>query len=245
MVMSPEVKARRLAETKEAAAALIEDLPYIRNLLDKAEPERGEVRRLSAILRRLLVDDDLGKIVAPRLGKFELIAPDNNPVYRADSKNPLAYFESGGAVVFGVYLRAAMINAGSAPRALAQFDPEATVGLKLDSFLAQRVLCLNGRWASRRAVVKFAANVASGVHSGSAETEDEKLIQRLRHSVAYRLAGGACSITFNPSPPTGTFVYDANSLDPVLVELLAAATFVVKSPDVRLVEDNIKNELHL
>jgi hypothetical protein len=63
MPISSEKKAKLLLATSEAAAAFVEDMGYIRETLAKADRTTpGEIRRLSAVLRRLLIHHDLRSI---------------------------------------------------------------------------------------------------------------------------------------------------------------------------------------
>jgi hypothetical protein len=65
MAIPPEKKAQLLQATREAAAAFVEDMACIRETLARADKiTPGEIRRLSAILRRLLVDADLDHMFA-------------------------------------------------------------------------------------------------------------------------------------------------------------------------------------
>jgi hypothetical protein len=167
-----------LVATREAAAALSEDMQHIREILNRIDPDRGEVRRLSSILRRLLIDNggDLRNISAPRIGRLMFFAPDNKPVYKADKNRPYAFFGSGGVQAFGIHLRAAAVEAAARPQQLEEFDPKRFIPLQMDNFLSQHVLCLQGRWITRRDAIKYMANIASGVHSGAPKTEIEQTI---------------------------------------------------------------------
>jgi len=251
MKLSPEKKAERLLATREAAAALIEDLPHIREIVDKVEPSRGELRRLSATLRRILCERDLSNVAAPRTGRITLRAPDNKPVMKSADKDPLVFFISGGASILGVYMRASMVDRGGKARELTGFNPYDYVKLRLDNFLSQSVLCLQGEWTSRSDVIKFAANIGSGVHSGTAKEPAHKLLTRIRHSAIFGTTPApdgskAMSMVFNIDAIEGNptpFDYKPDSIDPVLVELLCAAHFLVSSPDVEALENTIKEEL--
>lgn len=248
MPMPEDQRVARITATKEAAAALLEDLQHMREVLARDEHDRGEVRRMSALLRRIVLDGDLPAVAAPRMGRLTLTAPDNKPVYKAEKLGPYPLFQSGGAQVFGVWMRAAMVDRAASARELEGFDPERTVELNIDSFLSQRVVCIEGRWITRKSVIKFAANVASGVHSGSPTDDDEQAIARLRRSVSYSLKGQAAGISFDPGALTvsdAEFSYSPDNLDPVLVELLAAALFLTTSPGVVALEAAIRSEFGL
>ena len=203
---------------------------------------------MSAILRRLLVERDLSLVATPRIGKIVLRAPDNNPIYRSDRASPLAFFASGGAVTFGVWIRAAIVNRGASLATLPDFNPEGFIELSLDGFLSQRVLCLNGNWVSRRAVVKYMANTASGVHSGTATTEEEKLISRMRAAATFSGQGEVMGFSFDPRPvenPTRPFSPRPGAVDAVLVEILCAAHFLLESASVTSLDNAIRSEFRL
>src|SRR5690349_11828921 len=133
MAIPPETKERLLKETREAAAAFIEDIAHVRNTLC-ADPDRGGVRRLSSVLRRLLIDNggDLPRIASPRVGRLMFLEPDNQPVYRADRKHPFSFFGSHGVVVFGAEFRAVAYHAPQSAQDLVGFDPTrmVTVGIE-------------------------------------------------------------------------------------------------------------------
>ena len=64
MGLTEEQKAKMLAGTREAASAFLEDMAYIRQIVAKEVVPRDELRRLSGLLRRFLVDRDLAIIAA-------------------------------------------------------------------------------------------------------------------------------------------------------------------------------------
>lgn len=172
MAMSAKVKAERIAATRDAAIALVEDLEHVREVLKRKLTSRGEIRRLSAVMRRLLVDGDLGRVAAPRIEKLTILAPDRKPYYNVEKSARVLFFASGGAPIFGVNLDAMLLaNAGQTPdvqRRIAELTngiDRQLVPLKPPNFTDQRVLCYHGAWVTRRAAIKHIANVGSGVHS--------------------------------------------------------------------------------
>jgi hypothetical protein len=186
MSMSPEQRAIMLMETKERAAALLDDIQYFRDLSVSRDQSPAELRRVSSVLRRLLIDRDITEVAAPRLGRFTFCAPNNNPFYASACKIPFSFFGSGGMEVFGVKFRSAILDLKSpTPRPPDYVDAMRTVELRLDGFLKQRVLCLEGQWVGRRDVIKYIANVASGVHSGTQATPLDETIWRIRHVAGY------------------------------------------------------------
>lgn len=94
MTLSPERQRQMLLDTREAAAAFVEDLAHIREALQRPSPSRGEIRRLSNVLRRILVDNDgdIRRIAPPRVGKIIFDVPDNNALYVSARSLPFFYF---------------------------------------------------------------------------------------------------------------------------------------------------------
>jgi hypothetical protein len=140
---------------------------------------------------------------------------------------------------------------------LGTVDPGRTIALPTDNFLSQKVLCLQGKWATRRDGIKYMANVASGIHSGRRKTDVEHLLNRIRHAANYAavpLPAGigapgemAASFQFNAQALNDDadlpFSYDPKNIDPVLVEMLATGHFLAISPDILTLETNVTKEL--
>jgi hypothetical protein len=243
MGLSEEKRAQLLESTRNAATVLVEDVGCLREIVSKDFQCPIELRRVSFIVRRLLVDRDLSTIAAPRIGKIWLEAPGNNPIYRAGTSDPYLFFLSGGASIFGVFIKWGMTDRGTKPRTLKDADPSATTKLSFDGFCGQRVLCLNGQWVSRIAVVKYVANKCSAVHSQSPATEVDKTLSRLRSAATISLTEGVAQIAFNLRAienEGAEFEYSKERIDAVLVELLATMHFLVNSPDVIRLEKIIQ-----
>jgi len=238
---------QKLRETQEAAAALMEDLAYLRSLLDTDDPEKADIRRSSAVLRRLLVDGDLSMVAAPRIGRFYLQALDNKPLYVSSRKEPFPFLLSGGAPIFGIWLRCAMVERAGQPRQLPkEFHPDRLVDLRFDNFCRQNVLSFEGQWVSRSDVIKYVANVISGVHSGKLKTDTDSLINRIRHAVTLSVVGDKTTIAFNPDvfhKIDLPIQYDPKAIDPVLFELLVTIHMLVNSPDIVRLEAEIAEGL--
>lgn len=249
MSMSPKQRAIMLRKTKEQAAALLDDIQYLRDLSVSRDQSPAELRRVSSVLRRLLIDRDITDVAAPRLGRFMFCAPNNNPFYAAADKIPFSFFGSGGMEVFGVKFRSAILDLRSpTPRPPDYVDTMRTVELPLDGFLKQRVLCLEGQWVGRRDVIKYIANVASGVHSGTRATPLDETIWQIRHVAGYRKKDGSLSVAFNldalalPDDDM-PFRYSPEMIDPVLLEILATVHYLLISKDTKRLEVIIAAEL--
>jgi hypothetical protein len=192
------------------------------------------------------------------MGRISLLTPDNNPIYAHDKKNPARLFVSGRVRVLGwngmLWVRS-FPGVGHPdnipPEQLypSNFDIGRCVALKLDGFLKQQVICFFGQWISRKAVIKYVANFAAGAHSSDARERDEVILAHLRRSSHISLGETGIHIhlpdvvtdhsrretPFKPLTPA--------SIDPVLIELLAAAHFTAISPDVGELERLVKIEL--
>jgi hypothetical protein len=248
MSMPEELRNAQLLSTREAAAAFIEDMHHLREVVNRFNPSRGEIRRLSGILRRLLIERDIAIVASPRIGRIEFSAPDNKPVYRAERYGPYPLFISCGASLFGTSFRALTFDRRSAPRKIENFDPERTVLLRLDNLLSQKVICSEGQWASRGDVIKYVANVAHGVHSGTPKGKDEdihKMLAVMRRRTILSTDGKSFQIRVDltKSAAETAFSYRPDDIDIVLVEILAAIQCLVSSADVQRLEADIKKEI--
>jgi hypothetical protein len=248
MNLSAEQRAMMLATTKGAAGALMEDLAHLREIAGKAEHSPAELRRSSAVLRRLVVENDLRAVAAPRIGRFRLRIPDYSHFYRSERLTPIDFFGSAGETTLTMY---PAVTAAVARQLEADSPPPGAHRIALahlDGFRDQRVMCLRGAWCSRGAIIKFVANTASGVHTekgpGNAE---EHLIRELRRTLKFtRAADGSTNVTllYDGEKPIGTEgPYDGVSIDPVLSELLSAMKLITESEDVIRLEHLIRAEL--
>jgi hypothetical protein len=258
--LTPDQRTKMLVLSREAANAFVEDMVEIRRVLANEGASTAEVRRLSNILRRLLVGRDLATIAAPRMGRVEILAPDTRPIYKYEKITPLRFCIIGGAKIFGWsgLIRVMAFDGVSHPDQIPpdqlhpkDFNPEARVALRVDNFLAQRVICFRGEWVSRRSIIKYVANVASGVHSTAPKSREDTILALIRALSHIRrdVAGGSVHIQI-PDPQLGQVPQETDfktiapdSIDPVLIELLATARFFVESPDIVSLETGVKIEL--
>jgi hypothetical protein len=92
-------------------------------------------------------------------------------------------------------------------------------------------------------VIKYVANIASGVHSNSALTPEDKTIDRIRRSTIYTFHDGKPRLTIDTGALVPEFRYDQQGLDPLLVELYDTARLLFDSPSIAELERIIKIEL--
>ena len=264
MGMSFDDRKKLLADTQHAAAALIEDMAHVRDVVNSTAPQPSQIRLLSNILRRILVNRELTQVAAPRLGKIHLFAPDNSrETKEVDGLNVLIY-QTGSPLLFPIlkgfcigFHKSGDPEQGTATfnmpwRRPEHFDPVHSV--RLDGFLTQRVLCFRDRWATRLQIIKYAAICASGVHTEAPRSAVDKMLAQSRLALlltqengnpAVKLDVAALGSFFDMTAPPeeSSFSYDPNRIDVVFVELLAAAFYLCRSPDVAHLEEVIRAEL--
>jgi hypothetical protein len=166
---------KQKADTRGAADAFVQDLAHMRRVLAQAPPDRGDLRRMSAILRRLLVNDELQSIAPPRIGLFLIDAPDNKPIIDdAMKERNLQFFASAGATIrydnqTSIAIDHIKLSERDRPPSPFTIDRSKKVALKVPNYLSQKVFYIHGHWITRREVIQYVANIGSGVHSGRAE----------------------------------------------------------------------------
>lgn len=235
--------------THDAAIAFVEDMDHIRGLIAQKEISRTELRHLSAILRRLLVEGDISNIAAPRMGRMEIKAPDNNPIYKNKNLNYLHIFVSGRANIFGwkgvliIWVTPPGVEGAGMFPGETNFDPSRTIDLPLKNFLSQKVIFSKGQWVSRKAVIKYVAQVMSGVHSGAPKTPDDIFLDRIRQGNSVSKSKSGKSELWlrkrETAADNGGLVYRKDEIDMTLIEILATARFLAASPDIAALEKMI------
>jgi hypothetical protein len=199
-------------------------------------------------MRRLLIDNngDLKKIAPPRLGRLMISAPNVKPYIKAGGKKGYDFFAIGGLEVRGINWPTWIMGLGRKYND----DPNEprTVVLSLDGFLGQFVICRNGFWVNRRSIIKYVANIAGGVHSGTPkELEDRTLEECSRVGYYWLNNENQASFTLNLGYPTNVqppaFGYDPKTIEPVLFQLLLSAQFLANSDDIKQLESVIQAEL--
>lgn len=128
----------------ELDQVICEDLAHLEQLWKSESLSNKDIRLSSQIVRRLLLDGDLGKVAASRGVKLSFVAPDNKPLMRCAENGYIAFFQSAGTEVFGFSFRAITTCLTARPHpdmqsAYEGWTPEGTLELRLDSFLRQPV----------------------------------------------------------------------------------------------------------
>src|SRR3954454_12819652 len=94
MTLSAEHRRKMLGATKEQAAAVLEDIQYIRAIAARPDQSVAELRRVSSVLRRLLIERDITAVAAPRIGRLFFTMSDNSRYYAASATKPFIFFGS-------------------------------------------------------------------------------------------------------------------------------------------------------
>ena len=247
MALSEADRQAKIRETHESSWAMVEDIEHIRDVLSKLDPNSGDIRRLSNILRRILIDNsgDLRKIAPPRIGRLHLLVPDILPLIRSGEKQPYAFLSAGIADVFGLSIDAWMAEAPPRARQVDGYQPGRNTEVRMDGFLSQKIICVNGQWATRGDAIKYIANIAHGVHSGTAREPKEELLHRARYMATISLDSMIPTISYDVNASTSgerPINVDRRALDFVLVQLASAARYLTISPDIQRLEEIIRSE---
>jgi hypothetical protein len=222
--------------TAETELAFVEDFRWLAEMINRNPMSHGEIRRSSAVMRRLFPDGrDFQRLCSFHAPKPLLSAHDNRSFYRSADRVVVPFFVSGGRGFLSREMR------GMTPSGWVHLsgDEELSLGdttlLPLEAWLNQRVLCFMGKWITRTNVINYVANRAHGVHSGADKSELDESISKLR-GIAQLAVSPEGNIRLNISTPglyapSTDFTPSPGELDIVLFEYSCAVRFFVESPD--------------
>jgi hypothetical protein len=170
----------------ESRLFVAEDLEFLASW--GSEIQDGDIRRGSATLRRLLVEETYG--TAWRAAGFDreptLIAVDIHNLFARSESHKVALALAAGAHFRGLQIAGFLDNAGSS----ALSAPNDSI-IRPDGYPGERVFNLSefvrspsgyvdGESFSRKDVIKYIANVKGGVHLNPKQRkQEEKLVARL------------------------------------------------------------------
>ena len=171
--------------TPDEIRIVADDLNYLKQW-DSDIPE-GDIRRGSAVLRRLFVDDAYGTAwrAVGESKQPHLVAVDISSIAAAEVIDQVVYAIAAGANFRGISTACMVMNKGSKPVG-SLGPPLSTDGypgereFSLSEFLQSPSGVVEGRVFTRREVIKYISNVKGGVHLGKTEKKAEKkLVARL------------------------------------------------------------------
>ena len=170
----------------EQIRTVVEDLEYLRDTWTGTIPDT-EIRRGSAILRRLLVEDELGRAwrAAGNAQQPTIPAADLEAMLGHYPRRGVACALAGGALHGGIYAAGIIMVDGPKPPEPATRDVELLMNrpYTVPQYLESACAYVRGTPITRRDLVKYMANVKGGVHLGSnshARQRAKELISRVR-----------------------------------------------------------------
>lgn len=203
-----------------------ESLQFVANDLEflgtwGPEMSDGDIRRGSATLRRLVVEETYG--IAWRAVGFEreptVTAVDIHNLFDRNDSHKVALALAAGAHFRGIHIACLLVNAGSSPLAAPDptvVTPDGCPGeriFNLSEFVKSPSGYVSGESFSRRDVIKYIANVKGGVHLNPKQRkQEEKLVARLG-KIDKKMA--------------------VHTTDGLLVELVAIAQAIGRSDDAK------------
>lgn len=231
MPLDPEIAEALRLRSRDSAAAFLEDFDHTRDLLSRKLPTRTDARHLSAILRRLIIEGDLQTIANPRVGEISIIGPDLSLAYLSVAqKKPIAFYAIaflglGTETIYSV--RKSLFD---------NFDHSSKIGKKainIDKYRDQSVIWFDGKWISRREIIRYVANEKSGIHSQGERKFNNEHISLIETTMEIRTTEEIYKISMLDPPsiaPRST--YRPDTLNPVLLEIILSANAIFTSPDI-------------
>lgn len=212
---------------RDGLLAVADDLKFLSGW--GPEIADGDIRRGSATLRRLLVEDAYG--MAWRAVGFArqptLVAVDLWNLVPSDSINIIEFALAAGAEFRGVYLAAMVVNRGNTappapnPAVLRSDGYPGERQYELSEYMGSVSGIVGGLTFTRRDVIKYIANVKGGVHlSPKQRKREEKLVNRLGKIEKKMMV---------------------HNSDGLLVELVAIAQAVGRSDDSRTYVEKVES----
>jgi hypothetical protein len=203
----------------DSLIAVAEDLEYLSQW--GSDISNADIRRGTAILRRLLVEDAYGAawraIGQPKQPSIPAV---DLALMLGNQANQVVFALAGGALFRGVQMACMMMNKGTVPLGGAPPVPIREDGypfermFTLSEYLSSASGVVDGRSFNRREVIKYLANIKGGVHLNAQQRKlEEKLIAKLG-KIERKIM--------------------VHSTDGLLVEAVAIAQSVGNSKDARL-----------
>jgi hypothetical protein len=240
MTLDPKTKSALIEQTRDAAAAFLEDFDHFKSLLSSADVKRDDARRISASLRRLLNENDLRIVANPRAGKIRILGSDFSQVYLEAAKNTkvVAFY---GVDPAGPAFPFHSMSVGEWPNFIEQKSE-----MEFDRFRDQRIIFFGKKWISRSSVIRYVANEKQGVHSGK-EAKDIAIndaLSRIEAATQIRIQNGRVHITNKDHPlDAQKSTYTKNAFTIPLAVMMSTAFMLVKSSDVIRLADIIRLEI--
>ena len=243
--LTSEQREQMRESTRSAAHALSDDLKHMREVIAKEQFTAGDLRRISNQLRRILVNGDLRKVAAPRVAKILIEAPQLKAFHHFNEKHPIDLF-SGGKLVFRHMEMGNFLLSNKSAFGLGGESPDETVSLNVEQFIAQRVICFKGRWATRTDIIKYVGIAAHGIHSEDAGKDPQfQFLETVKQFARIDFSNGMPHIAANidalKDPPL-PWKPKKDQIDLSLMQLMSTAQYLVTSAEVIEMERVIDSE---
>lgn len=220
----------------ERELVVLEDLEHLCSVVSKPDPENVDLRVITPILRRLLVEKELEKITNIRRLPLSIQVPDTRAVVRACKGAKIAVYQSASVSIFGVYIATLMLSQGRQSPRLPGYHPDLKTSMSLVDFRHQQVFFAGGQFITREAVIKYVANKAGGVHFDDNRKGDNHRLDMVRKMIEISLPTNqpGPSISVSPIPRSSVIPrleISTQHIDPVLLEILCTGRFLCESPE--------------
>jgi hypothetical protein len=232
---------------------LVEDLAFIRETLAKHNADASNVRRIAVLLRRILLEGDLRKCGAPRIGRVLLSAPDNRKSIESSAKDWVFYM-AGLPPMFGIQFdtmgpfatgnKSLLRSHGSS---LFLPDIQNTIFTRMysnntDGFLSDPVARHGATLIRRLDVINYICYKGHGVHSSEESKVIYDLIENARFAFTILPNGGTIETTVGDLGARRPSRNRRNHLDFALLHLFSTAYYLCNSPEVQRLEKEIARE---
>lgn len=226
-------KEKRLNSTREMAFNLADDLKHIRQIVTHEKPTSGDIRRISGQLRRMLIDGDLARVAAPRLQKLKIVAPNKRNYIQHIHHHPpqIAFLEECRlyGVTFADWTLARGLYTSKPPM------PRPAEATNIEMFQKQKIIYFEGTWITRTDMIKYVANVASGVHTSLPKDTVHKTIGIMRDRLHFDSNGMGqfLAVKGQTEAQQNRPIYvDNTKFDIAFLSLMGTAQHIISSPDV-------------
>ena len=150
------------------------------------------------------MDREINVVANPRIGQFLFNVPNNHSIVKSWPTKSVSFFLTGGASLLGNPdpMRRVKFYPLELEKYIDDTDGDKIARVRLDGFLSQPILLINGFWISRKAIIKYVSYIASGIHPLPASyvpSDEERAIAQIRRSVYF--IGGVLNFDFEKFLP--------------------------------------------
>lgn len=155
---------------------IVDDLETLHELCTSGRQVASELRHVSVIVRRLILDNELQKAASlvdhrPHL----MLSPELQPRHEYQN-NQILIAHTAMGMIGGGYHHGFSSDAGCM-----YWDVREDVGLmacKIDAFRKQKVIFYHGTYITRADILRYAANKMGGAHHGTRKVKNEDIISK-------------------------------------------------------------------